>query len=331
MKIKLIRGSLIGVLLWLTGCALVPPSDPLSVVENDRAIVFYRGTQPLLAYQKAIMPAPEGESPHYARSGFIHPLYSPSGGLLTSIQPLDHFHHMGLWHAWVDSTQQGKALDFWNLAKGQAGVRYEETLAIDEGDEKVRLAVRQSHFSRTSTQATDHTQREEQAGETETKVVLEDHFSVELQALENAYLLDYVSVQTNVSASPITFNAYRYGGGIAYRGPGYWDEHNSGYLTSEGLQREGGHGSRARWVRLHGPTETGLASVVIMSHPTNPQSPQPVRIWPDGPMFFNYVPAQKTPLQLAPGETMTLRYRLIVSDGVIPPEVIESRWQRYAQ
>lgn len=312
--------------LVLAGCANPPvsttPSSPqaLSLKKTERAIVLYSGEQPVLSYQKAVMPPPRDADARFARSGFIHPLYSPDGGLLTQIHPQGHFHHMGLWHAWVKTTFKNESLDFWNLDNGEGGIRYEETLAIDETPDSVGFAVRQAHYALRD-------------GVEET--VLSDTFTVQLTSVRfkqagEIYSIDYETQQTNISDAPIVMEAYRYGGGIAYRGPGYWGQTNSEYLTSEGLGRKDGHGSRARWVRFSGPTETGEASVTILSHPSNAQSPQPVRIWPEGPMFFNYVPTQKAPLTVAPGETVTLRYRVLVADGFLPPDIIDTLWQDYA-
>src|SRR5690606_1344721 len=41
----------------------------------------------LLGYQFGFMDAPEGVDPAYGRSGFIHPLWSPKGQVLTRVQP----------------------------------------------------------------------------------------------------------------------------------------------------------------------------------------------------------------------------------------------------
>ncbi len=310
------------VALLLAGCANPSSqnalSEPqrLSLKDTERAIVLYSGRQPVLSYQKAVMPPPRDADARFARSGFIHPLYSPHGGLLTQIHPQGHFHHMGLWHAWVKTTFKNESLDFWNLDKGEGGIRYEETVSTDNTADSAGFTVRQAHYALRD-------------GIEET--VLSDTFSVRLQQQEDVYLIDYETQQTNVSDAPIVMEAYRYGGGIAYRGPSYWGEGNSDYLTSRGLGRQDGHGSEARWVRFSGPTETGEASVTILSHPSNVHSPQPVRIWPEGPMFFNYVPAQNTPLTVAPGETLTLRYRVLVTDGYLPPETIETFWQGYSK
>ena len=57
------------------------------------------GETHVLTYYKAEMALPEGTSPLYKRSGFIHLLMAPNGGVCTSIHAKDHYHHMGLWHA----------------------------------------------------------------------------------------------------------------------------------------------------------------------------------------------------------------------------------------
>ena len=57
-------------------------------------IVIANGETHVLTYYKAEMALPEGTSPLYKRSGFIHPLM-----VRTSIHAKDHYHHMGLWHA----------------------------------------------------------------------------------------------------------------------------------------------------------------------------------------------------------------------------------------
>ena len=72
------------------------PSHAIEVSENAKTITISNGESTVLVYHKAEMPPPEGADPSYARSGFIHPLCSPSGAVLTGIHPDDHLHHLGL-------------------------------------------------------------------------------------------------------------------------------------------------------------------------------------------------------------------------------------------
>src|SRR5690606_42107088 len=43
----------------------------------------------------------------YGRSGFIHPLWSPKGQVLTRVQPEDHYHHYGIWNPWTQLNYEG--------------------------------------------------------------------------------------------------------------------------------------------------------------------------------------------------------------------------------
>jgi len=81
---------------------------------------------------------------------------------------------------------------------------------------------------------------------------------------------------------------------------------------------------------MHGPTEQGSASVVIMGHPSNHDAPQRMRIWPKGKVFFNYVPAQEFDWAIAPGETVVLRYRVVIESRRLLPVDVRPHWQNYS-
>ena len=76
----------------------------LTVSETDAAITVTDGDNVVLAYHKAEVPPPEGADPAYHRSGFINPIRTPAGGVVTGLHPADHIHHLGIWHAWVKRT-----------------------------------------------------------------------------------------------------------------------------------------------------------------------------------------------------------------------------------
>lgn len=288
----------------------------LTLVESADAITVSYADSPILTYHKAVMPAPEGTSDLYRRSGFIHPLHAPGGGIVTSIHAPDHTHHMGLWHAWVHTEFRGRAVDFWNVKDNTGLVRFAGSQDSHQSAKAVGFTVRQEQV------ASAHDDVAEE-------VVLAETLSVDVSRNDGANVIDYVIHQRNVTDAPLLFPAYRYGGGIAYRAPLNWEEGNAEYLTSEGLDRSSGHATRGRWVAMYGPTESGDATVVIMGHPANHDAPQRMRIWPNGKIFFNYVPAQEFDWQIDPGEEIEMRYRVIVSDGRPDPVAIEQHWSRY--
>ena len=106
-------------LLVLTGLARAE----LTVEEKEEAILIADGELHVLTYHKADVPPPKGVDPIYNRSGFIHPVCAPNGEPLTGIHPADHYHHIGLWHAWVKTKHGKDTPDFWNLGRKNARVR----------------------------------------------------------------------------------------------------------------------------------------------------------------------------------------------------------------
>jgi len=68
----------------------------VKVARTDKHLdILCKGAQ-VLRYHHAIVPPPAGKSKLYNRSGFIHPLKSPQGAVLTEIHPADHIHHVGI-------------------------------------------------------------------------------------------------------------------------------------------------------------------------------------------------------------------------------------------
>lgn len=308
---KICRAIVLGFSFWGAGFVA---AAPLSVVEDADQIVISRAAVPVLTYHKAEVPPPEGETELFRRSGFIHPLHAPNGDVVTSIHPADHIHHMGLWHAWVKTKWQDEEIDFWNLKGGRGTVRFVEVLNCDTEGFKVRQQqVALAYEDRAET------------------VVLDEVFEVSVASSAEANVIDYTITQTNVSDAVLELPAYRYGGGITFRAPETWGTPNDSYLTSTGLDRTEGHATRGDWVVMHGPTEQGSASVVIMGHPTNHDAPQRMRIWPEGKVFFNYAPTQEFDWAIAPGETVTLRYRVVVASTRVHPADVAPFWQDYTQ
>ena len=287
------------------------------IKETDNHIEVTHNGQTVLVYHKAIMHPPEGQPKYFERSGFIHPVKTPFGGVVTGIHLSDHIHHMGLWHAWVETSHNGRNLDFWNLKEQTATIRYVETIRIIENKNRVGFTVRQHHVALAKD---DHPE----------EVILEEDFSILVGYRRGTYVIDHRTRQTNVSKHALELPAYRYGGPLAYRSPVSGDKENSNYLTSEGMDRTNGHETRARWCAMYGPTETGDATVVIMGHPKNHDAPQRMRIWPTGYIFFNYVPIQETAWSLEPGIKSEMNYRIFVCDGKPEKEKIDQAWEFYS-
>ncbi|HUF64289.1 MAG TPA: PmoA family protein [Verrucomicrobiales bacterium] len=307
---------------------LWPPSEDeeapsrISWRRRDTAVELLAGTQPVLAYHFETVDPPEGVTPLHRRSAFIHPLYSPAGAVLTDVSPPDHHHHYGIWHPWRQTVFEGNPLNFWELREAQGTIRFREFRRLWEGRVCGGFTARQEHVALDGDRRT-------------TSPVLDEDFTVRVWNLERnddpLWLIDYVTRQRCATHSPLELPAYRYGGGFAFRGAAGWNKETSGYLTSEGHNWENGDAQRSRWCRIHGDTEQGPASVLILNHPANHAFPQPMRINPANYVFFNYTPIRDDPWILEPGDDYVMRYRLVVANRVIESEEAETWWREYVE
>jgi len=132
-------------------------------------------------------------------------------------------------------------------------------------------------------------------------------------------------------------DAYRYGGGLGFRATPQWTRENCTVLTSEGKTRADADGTRARWCDVSGGFDDGgRAGILFLSHPSNRQHPEPMRVWPPdanggrGDMFFEFCPIRLEGWTLEPGKEYVLRYRLIVYDGTLSSQLAETLWKTYA-
>ncbi|MEW6743756.1 MAG: PmoA family protein [Planctomycetota bacterium] len=296
-------------------------TDPphVTVARDPATLRILHQGDGVLAYQHAVMPPPAGASPRFARSGFIHPLYSPAGEVLTRIHPPDHVHHLGLWNPWPHTRFEGREVDFWNLDKGQGTVRFVRFVSIIEGP--VFGGFRALH---------DHVDLTASEGE---KTALSEVWDVRVWSAGGSraglYLVDLVSTLACATSSPVRLLQYRYGG-LGFRAAASFDEGD--YLTSEGKRRADGQGTRARWCLVGGPTAKGPAGVLFMSHPHNHEHPEPMRIWSDQrAIFFGFCPVQAGDWQLEPGKEYVLRYRLCIYGGALEPAQAEQLWEDWTE
>lgn len=302
-------------------------AGPTVRVEDDgESLHASVGGRPVLGYRYAVQAPPDGVDPRYGRGGFLHPLYSPQGQVLTRIQPPDHYHHYGIWNPWTHTDFEGREVDFWNLAKGQGTVRSRG--AVERTAGPVAGGFRAIH---------DHVDLSAPEGE---KVALHETWDVRVWNVDPAqrvWLVDFVSRLNAATPSPLTIEAYRYQG-FSLRATELWNDETAALLTSAGYDRGNANGTRARWVDVHGVAETpaGTAGVLFMSHPANHDFPEQLRIWPTGMnegeanVYVNFNPAQERDWTLAPGHTHTLAYRMLVYDGAIDRDTAERYWRDFA-
>jgi hypothetical protein len=111
---------------------------------------------------------------------------------------------------------------------------------------------------------------------------------------------------------------------------------NGTYLTSEGKKGDAAWGTRGRWCNLSGNVGVEPVTITILDHPSNPGFPT---FWhargyglfaanPLGQKIFTNG-KEELNLTLAPHESVTFRYRILISSEISTPEATEAAYKEF--
>ena len=302
--------------------------NKITTVVTHESIVLKSGNSEILHYQTAILYPPAQIDTAYKRNGFIHPLITPSGNILTRVSPPDHYHHVGIWNPWTRVRIGKHVTDFWNLYEKQGTVRFAGINSIINGPVYGGFSVKQEHI--------------DFQGKKHEELAINEVWDVRAWNVEpvvglKAWLVDLTTFLSVAGDSTIVFEAYRYGGGIGIRASEEWTKDNSTVLTSEGKTRKDADGTRARWTDLNGTFKNnGQSGIVFFSHPANREHPEPMRVWPEnanndwGDVYFEFCPIRYKEWALNPGNVYRLKYRMLVYDGKIDKSTADRIWNDFA-
>ncbi len=292
---------------------------PSALVRAERtgdSVAFAWGTQRLLEYVGGEGVLPDGVKPVFRRGGYLHPVRTLAGRVVTDDYPSDHYHHHGIWFAWTKTEFQGRHPDFWNVGDGTGRVDF---TALDEtwaGPVQAGLRARH-HYTDVSAPTPTIALRE--VWQTRVFIVGSRPY----------YLFDVDISQTTATNDPLILDEYRYGG-IGLRGPRESKAlDNALFLTSEGTTRKDGDATRGRWCHLGSRVQGRLAGIAILGHPDNLRAPEPMRLNPTDP-FFCFAPPQLGRFEIRPGTPHVVKYRFIVSDLAPDAKEIDRIWYDYA-
>ena len=302
-------------------------SPQIDLQKKDGGLQFSFKKGPILNYQYEMTLPPEGVDEKYKKSGFIHPVWSPAGEVLTRIQPPDHYHHYGIWGPWTKTHIGDRQVDFWNLGEGQGTVLFKTFLNETQGDVFSGFNALQEHIDFGATDGN--------------KVAINEELEIKiwnLNSSKKSWMIDYTTTIESPLESGILLDAYRYGGGIGFRATEKWHKDNSTVLTSENRDRLNADGSSGKWAIIEGESKTkeGRSGILFMGLPTNRQFPEPMRVWPinsnggRGDMFFEFCPIRHKEWELKSQKEYSLNYRMLIFDGKLTAEEAELYWQGFA-
>ena len=272
--------------------------------------------KPVLTYQIQRQPVRKDIAPEYWRNGYLHPLYSPAGVMVTDDYPKDKPCQHGIWSGWQKVESEGSHPNFWDagLKKGRVGM--ESVSPLWGGPFRGGLDSHQFF-----------TDLDLRPGST----ILREGWSV--TAFRDAsrapyFVVDLQSSQEAMKGQPILGqNPF---GGITMRGnPDWQGASHSLFLTSEGQDRAKAQGEAARWCYLGGKSGGKLAGVAILSRPQNRKQPEAVFIDPEDPVM-GFAPTKNGPITLRSGEPLKLHYRFVVLDGKPDRKLFDRLWNDFA-
>ncbi|MEX0331161.1 MAG: DUF6807 family protein [Puniceicoccaceae bacterium] len=285
----------------------------VTIEQNEDGIHVSASGQPVLNFQLKKIPPPEGMEAYYAGSGFIHPLWSPSGRILTDPFPVGHAHQHGIFSAWTRTTFHGERVDFWNKHRLTG---YNEAVSVDKVKEHSFRVTRQM-VSR------------------EFGPAILETWDVHVEEGDGVYIIDIALRQKTATDEPVHVREFHYGG-FAFRGSATWNsdgdpayESPMRILTGLGTTNlEEANNERPGWFSAYGPIKGEAAGVVIMDHPSNFRHPQPVRIHPVMP-YFVFSPPILGSLDIQPGNVYQAGYRIIAFDGEPVKELLDKWYAAY--
>jgi hypothetical protein len=267
--------------------------------------------------EPAGLPSPDIK-PVFLRGGYIHPVFTPQGTIVTDDYPSDHYHHHGIWFAWTKTEFEGKHPDFWNVGDLTGRVDFVKIGKTWSGPVYAGFTSFQKYVALTGSVP---------------KTALNEEWNVRVYNVGSTdkpyFVFDIVATQECASASPLILEEYRYGG-MGMRGNREWkDKSKVSFLTADGKTRLDGNATRSRWCHIGGSVDGKLVGIAVLDHPSNFRAPAPLRIHPDDP-YFNYAPSQMGRFEIEPGKKFVLRYRYVVADGPPDTKLLERLWNDYA-
>ena len=146
-----------------------------------------------------------------------------------------------------------------------------------------------------------------------------------MKRADTASVLD---LEWRLQAIPeVTIGQLAYGG-LFLRMP-FREERGAEVVNSSGLRNDECEQQAAEWVDLFMPIDRGdsYGGIAIFDHPDNPGHPARWRV--DGSRGINPSPCIPGPIDLAAGETVNYRYRLLAHREKLQVEKLQEHWTSY--
>ncbi|MFC1806482.1 PmoA family protein, partial [Planctomycetota bacterium] len=266
------------------------------IPDDGSYVQMNHGGKPVLRYNHKVVKRFPDKPDKMDRGCYFHPLWTPSGKVVTGDFPADHLHHRGLWFSWVVANQGQTKANFWEFWQGH-GQTINKKLTAGAGPAFARFVVQNECVS---------------GG----KTLLKETLTCRVYPRPTDVWLVDLDVKHEAVGGDVVLGKKHYGG-LGFRGLDAWDGKDApiDVVTSEGDKGRAGNAKPARWVDYTGKLPNGeWGGMLLIEHPDNPRYPNRLRIHPTMP-FLSTTLCAPGPYTIKQGEPLLLRYRLVLHDG----------------
>jgi hypothetical protein len=265
---------------------------------------------------------PEDQEPlwQYVYSGkpkpFFHPVRTPAGFTLTLFEPHDHIWHRGLW--FTIKFINGK--NFWEEREdGDFGTQVTPIPPIltPGADGSIEIAQRLEWT------------RPGSAG-----LVFQEERRIIHRPLDSeSYALDWdvsLTAQADLLLDRTVFTTWGGYGGLTVRGNRNWQK--TRLLFADGSTSDRPTPVLSNWCDLSGSFDGGrdkTGGIAMFDHPGNIRHPSPWYGATGAGHYFNAAFLFNEPLNVASGETLHFRYRVLIHDGVWNADRLNEAYRAY--
>ncbi len=300
------------------------PAAPLgfAITDDGKRLTIMENDAPVAVYNYGLV-KPEGSKlkAAFARSCYLHPVYGLDGTVLTDDFPADHVHHRGIFWAWPRAEVNGREMDVWTLKDCRQ--RHVQFDTKEASKDSARIEV---------TNAWSFDEEPEKA------MIRENVRMTFMPAASGYRVINFEISLTNESGGPAIIGGQTTSekgyGGLCFRpvdggSPLKLGEDESKspfrFVASEGIIKEDRFQVDSTWAAMllreqEGKPRNGVAFVQNSANPGYPHDGWFLRHY--GLMGQSW--PHTTPYELAPGESVTLRYRILITSGWVDAGVLGS-------
>jgi methane monooxygenase PmoA-like len=283
--------------------------------DDGKALTVAEDGAPVLVYRYARVEPPEGVEERFWRMGYIHPLYGLEGDVLTQDFPDDHYHHRGVFWAWPCCKVGEKTMDIWAIG----GVRqiFEDWSIKEASKDKVEIGAKNVWIF---------------DGDPKPKVREHIRMTI-LPATKRGRAIDFQLRFSNVCDEVVTFRGATTNN-KGYGGFSFRPDKSRKPLTftaADGVVEKDQLEYDTPWADVtlsEGENKAPTSGVAMFQHPSNPGYPHPGWIF----RHYGFLGASyphNDPVELKPGESFELRYRLYVHRGTARKGQVAKAFKKY--